>query len=262
MIKIMDSNINHNIANKDNVVLISYAAGNSTYLINQEVLNLSARYFGIKTLLKYAPKDIDKKFYHENDHILKQQRGAGYWLWKPYLILETMKQSKEGDIIIYIDGDCLIINDISYLISLTEQHNRLLFENSHINKPYVKRDSYILMNSDNEQTHNSKQLEASYVFLKNNPENREFVAKWLRYSQDERILTDIPSSLGEEFPEFIDHRHEQAILTLLASKYNDQKILSFEDRQKYITNLCLKSTFKSLVTCFIVYFNNFLHRFY
>ena len=36
------------------------------------------------------------------------QRGAGYWIWKPYIIWKTLQDVEDGDIVCYIDSACLI----------------------------------------------------------------------------------------------------------------------------------------------------------
>ena len=41
---------------------------------------------------------IDK--YH---NIFKHQRGFGYWLWKPYIILRKLEELNDNDILVYID---------------------------------------------------------------------------------------------------------------------------------------------------------------
>ena len=53
----------------------------------------------------YGEKWLRKtNFYKKNKNILDEPRGAGYWLWKPYIILETFKQIDEGDVVLYIDS--------------------------------------------------------------------------------------------------------------------------------------------------------------
>lgn len=48
-----------------------------------------------------------------------------------------------------------------------------------------------------------------------------FVEEWLRYCRDERILTDIPNESGyPNLTGFVDHRHDQSVLSLLAEKYH------------------------------------------
>jgi hypothetical protein len=233
--------------NLQNVVLVNYAAGGLVHFINQELLNLSARTNNINTIFSYNFLDLNNHFYNKNRHILDQKRGAGYWLWKPYIIIDAMKKTKENTIILYVDSDFTIRKNIKNAIDLARKHNRILFKNYHLNKSYVKRDTYILMNKNEEKFHNQDQLEASVIIIVNNKQNREFFEKMLKYCEDERILTDKKSVLGEELPEFKDHRHEQAILTLLAYDFKDQLILDHKDREKYILNHGRKSAFRSFV---------------
>ena len=53
--------------------------------------------------------DLEKtSFYTQNKHILDQPRGAGYWLWKPYLIYEMLQDMEPNDILMHMDcGDSL-----------------------------------------------------------------------------------------------------------------------------------------------------------
>ena len=43
-------------------------------------------------------KDIDPEFYAKNKFILNQPRGAGYWLWKHYIIKDALSRVNDGDI--------------------------------------------------------------------------------------------------------------------------------------------------------------------
>mgnify|MGYP003598506185 CR=1 FL=1 len=37
-------------------------------------------------------ENLDKEFCLDNQEILSQSRGAGYWLWKPQIILQELKK--------------------------------------------------------------------------------------------------------------------------------------------------------------------------
>ena len=39
-------------------------------------------------------------FYKKNYALLDDKRGAGWWLSKPYVILDTIEQVDEGDIVV------------------------------------------------------------------------------------------------------------------------------------------------------------------
>ncbi len=59
----------------------------------------------------YGPKDIDIEFKLSNNDILSRNRGNGYWLWKPYFILKTLKEKlREGDYLIYTDATILYLS--------------------------------------------------------------------------------------------------------------------------------------------------------
>ena len=45
----------------------------------------------VDEVVSYSPQDIDTLFHDKNSSILKQKRGNGYWLWKPYFIERTLE---------------------------------------------------------------------------------------------------------------------------------------------------------------------------
>ena len=69
------------------------------------------------------------------------------------------------------------------------------------------------MNMDNEEIRNKEQLSAGMLVMRNTTRSREFVNKWLEIAQIEKAINDDPSL--DEYPEFIEHRHDQSILSLL-----------------------------------------------
>lgn len=58
------------------------------------------------------------------------------------------------------------------------------------------------------------------MLLKNSAFSRNFIKKWLEISENEKAINDIPSK--DEHPEFIDHRHDQSILSLLYAQNPDK----------------------------------------
>ena len=55
-------------------------------------------------------------FYLENKIILDKTRGNGYWLWKPFIILETLKKMDDNDVLLYLDsGDIFTDGVVGFL---------------------------------------------------------------------------------------------------------------------------------------------------
>ena len=53
----------------------------------------------------YTKANITQGFNHSVEHILKYWRGAGYWIWKPYIILNTLINiANTCDIVCYCDA--------------------------------------------------------------------------------------------------------------------------------------------------------------
>lgn len=166
----------------------------------------------------------ETKFYLENKEILDMLRGGGYWLWKPYIIQETLKKMEYNDVLLYIDaGDKIELNDLSIIDNHMKYNDYIITnfnENRKHNYFYTKRDCFILMNCDEVKYYNVRQIEAGVLVFKKTPKIEEFINEWLFYCKNKNILTDISNEYGENIDGFIDHRHDQSILCNLTVKYN------------------------------------------
>ena len=162
---------------------------------------------------------IDKTdFYKENQTILDNSVGAGWWIWKPYIILDAMKNSNEGDFIVYCDcGDMFSPGLQSYVEStISDDDICLLLLGNDANRKYTKRDCFIEMNCDEDDYHQSTQLEAGFMVWKVCEQSIKVVTEWLEFCKNPRIINNDPSTLGDELPGFIAHRNDQSVLTNLA----------------------------------------------
>jgi len=212
------------------IFLISFAHG-EVHERNQNYLAFSALNKGIDTIISYRKRHIDEGWYKQNKAILDMPRGAGYWLWKPYFIFETLKIMSPNDILFYVDSGVYLKNSVEKIIKMLNNSDTemVLFGNYHTNRHFSKRDAFDIMGV-NYDHRNDLQLDASTLAIKKTPNSCDFIKKWLDYCCIERVLTD-SASQAPEFEDFKDHRHDQAILTLLLNKYPDPciKVLRWND---------------------------------
>ena len=249
------------------VVHISFA--DKTFYRSQQELIKSAKYFGITNNICYNHILLRKKkdFYGHNKSILNQKRGAGYWLWKPFIILDALKKLNDNDVLIYTDSGSKFINPVDDLINLLNFRDILLFyNNGHENRNWTKRDCFYYMNCDNSSFHNGNQLVAGYIFCKKTNFVINLMEEWLFYLQDARILTDIPNVCGlNNLEGFIEHRHDQSVLSILAHKYkielfrdpsqwgNKYKLKKYQQRgefledNKYVNGILINSTYPTII---------------
>lgn len=220
-------------------VLISYSTEN--YKKFQLRLNENAKFLNcFDEIISYDDFFIKKtNFYKTYENILNCKRGAGYWLWKPFILLETLNNFNEGDLIIYLDSQHIIHNrDIINFINENLDNGVFLTKNDGINglnKKYTKRDCFVLMNCDEEYYWNTEQVEAGQIAFKVSNFSKFIIKEWLKYCQNENIITDLPNICGKDnFPEFVDHRHDQSILTNLILKYGFLRRIPLSILSNYI----------------------------
>lgn len=213
------------------ITLVTFS--DKRYRSQQELIHKSVPQTDDWTHLNLTNEDWLERteFYKENKHILGQSRGAGYWLWKPYLLYQIAKDASDGDIFLYMDcGDS--INDYGavskYLKSvLAEDREFLGLMGCFPQSMYTKRDCFIGMDCDTQYYWGFTQIEAGVIAFKNTPWVRsKILAQWLTYALNQYLLTDLPNIYGKEnLPDFKDHRHDQSILTNILASDNSGRSL-------------------------------------
>ena len=198
--------------------------GNRSYYHSQKINSQSGLSVGnFDQFIQFTPKDIDGIFRQKNRKILSQKRGSGYWLWKPYFIQKTLAKLQWGDYLFYCDAGAHFIASIDPLIKICELSNQdlIVFELELLERAWTKRDALILMDADKGAIVDTPQRIGGYHLWKKTPFSINLVQEWLKYAQDERIITDLPNQLGQpNYLEFNEHRHDQSILSILTKKHN------------------------------------------
>jgi len=211
--------------------LVSYAGGAPVYKQSVHFQVHSALNRGIDAVIMYGPRDLDEDFRRENEAILSQKRGAGYWLWKPYIILKTLQQVPENDIVFYYDAGWSLRGHIAPYLKLLESSEAVFFDNVVNNCRYVKRDCWQLMGMD-ASVLDELHVEAAHIFMKNTSRVRAFVKKWLTYTSDPRISTDQPSREPED-PRFRCSLGDQSALAMCLAQ-EERKPRDQEERLSFV----------------------------
>lgn len=193
----------------------------------QEFLARSALKLGIGHIELWNRERLcTTAFYLENKAILDQRRGDGYWLWKPYIILDQLERTEPGEFVVY--SDCgrswypyQVRRPLDPLLDWCETCNGGMVPGVYVpqhgpNRHWTKRECFVVMGCDSPQFWNHPQIQATFSVWQNKLGVIEFLREWLRWCQAPSALTD-DKVLSEikEFPDFIDHRHDQSVLTNL-----------------------------------------------
>jgi hypothetical protein len=186
----------------------------SQHRLNDSALNMGIELNNIFSYLKRRDNwfGFNQPFIEKNKSILNEQRGCGYWLWKPYVIWNTLLKIEENDWLLYLDAGTEIIGDVSYLKE--QGQDFVLFNNVWSHMDWCKMDTIkAMIHFFNDR--DLKQIQASAMMIKNTQKNRDIVYDWVAWCCDKHLIDDSPS-VEPNVDTFREHRHDQAILTNLS----------------------------------------------
>lgn len=202
--------------------LVTYSDQNMT--ISRERCIKSALSHGVDSVHEWDNFMMQEtEFYQLNQDIFQEgARGAGcFWLFKSFIIYKAMLDMNDGDIILYMDAGCELINDIQHLINVMDE-DIFLFGNNWNHVDFCKGDVLAAINNFHTESEfydiEGKQVQASAMLFRISKESKEFVKWWLMYCQMPNLINDNPSDMPN-VETFRDHRHDQAIITSLAWEY-------------------------------------------
>ena len=157
--------------------------------------------------------------------VMNEPRGNGYWIWKPFVILDALKQCNGGDIVVYADAGCSVHNKPEAIIrdlkSIAEDEVGL----SHCGaiggarREYNRLDVAKELVSDVEaylNHNNGIEFQAGRLLICKRPSSLAFVERWVDVAvHHPRWFTDDQSTVPND-PRFKEHRHDQAVYNCIA----------------------------------------------
>lgn len=211
------------------VVLLTFGAGSKRYYDAICRLKKQAESFPFDKIITYNDLDLIQKFpdfwSQHKDFILNSPRGFGYWLWKPFIMLETMKTLKEGDILVYIDCGCELnikgLDRFKEYLNTVKKNNSLLFhlEEKHTEWQWNKMDLISHLGMQDHKSLFLPQTVGGIQLHKCCKENIKFLEEYYNTCCKYNLIDDSPSKIPNT-SQFIEHRHDQSVASLLAKKYN------------------------------------------
>jgi hypothetical protein len=202
---------------------LTYAT--ASFFANARALADSALQVGFHESTVVRPEQLaGSAFSRQHASILAEQRGAGYWLWKPYVIREALDGIGSRDVLLYSDAGRTRYYSFSrfparLFAELRRKSEGFLFGPAigHLGtiREWTKRDCLVLMDADHADILD-KPLLMTWSLWTRSPAALSFLDAWLRYCEDPRCLTDAPNRYGHNHHGFVAHRHDQSIASVLA----------------------------------------------
>ncbi len=160
---------------------------------------------------------------------LLSKRGAGYWMWKPFIVLAALEDTTlDSDWVLYYDVGAgkgnRITREMDPLANWADRVNGGLMPGVLIPEfgPtawWTRRDTFIGMDCDGPRYHQLPQVQATFCLFRRGERSRAFVQRWWEAARQIALIgegEDAPNA--PNLPGFLGHRHDQSILTLLCAR--------------------------------------------
>ena len=212
---------------------ISY--GDDNFANSKKRIYQEARNMGVfETVNVYGPEFISKDFKSKFEYVFKHSKGAGYWIWKYYIISEKLKELNDGEFLIYCDAGCRVnpkgkeryfeyldmLNNSEYgILSFPLQNFKEDKELGTKEKIWTTKELLTYFDySDDSKEANTVQLCATVIIMKKNNHLQKVIDEYLGLLEfDSKLITDYYNKNQKSY--FKDNRHDQSIFSLLRKKY-------------------------------------------
>jgi len=190
---------------------------------------------------------------HFKDKLIPGSRGYGHWSWKPEVILMALDKIQDGDCLLYIDAGCHINNRgkqrlLEYFKILKQeevgivafQSNQPSKDNSSLvydGRKLFDQFNYCWIKGDlldyfevkhNPSVFNDQAIGAGIILIRKCDRAISIIKEWQKIIWHHFSLLDDTPSLTPNLPGFVEHRHDQAILTLLFLKHRVKTLSAYE----------------------------------
>lgn len=175
----------------------------------------------------------------KNHPVFAFSKGGGYWIWKAYIIHETLLKMNFGDILCYSDAGSVLYANSKWneYIDLLSKKDGVFFQ--YQNKKYdwgypnlelwIKNNtlSYFNTINTNDDWYKQPKFWAGLFFIKKTPNTLSFFDDWYKIMslKPELLVDEFGVEKQNKFNQCIEHRHDQAILSSMLLTYRD---LNFE----------------------------------
>ena len=177
----------------------------------------------------YDESDLPRNvFIRFRSYLKPGVRGFGYWIWKPYIILDALKRTKEKDILLYLDMGCHLNEKGEY--RFREYCEEVNYNSSgflvtdvgsnHLERMWTKGDLFDFFHlRDRKEITETSQYQAGIIFIRKRCETVDLINEWLWVCTEHFRLVDDTPSWSSNLLGFRENRHDQSVLSLLLKQY-------------------------------------------
>lgn len=228
------------------IIFITYGNQNFSKSLHRIKREAKKLHFFDKIIL-YTPKDLPS--YITSSPLFAFERLGGYAIWKSYVIYETYKRCNYGDIIVYADAGCTLqeSDEWHHFFNLLTPGDTLLFQyrtnvdyqwtqafGEHANvtsQNWIKKSvqDYFAPFFESTDWLTCNKLWNGACLVRKGQNTNRLLEDWhnLTFIKPELSYDPFGFESDSQLPEFVQHRHDQALIGILAAFYKNKQTIHF-----------------------------------
>jgi len=190
---------------------------------------------------------------------LKAGRGHGFFWWKPFIIRKALEESGQGALVFYSDcgryrGGFRLGKGSIYLIHKYAETGFAGVEVPQFGPAvrWTRAECFSAVGCEPTKEGELPQIQATFCLWRNDLRSLKIIKEWESLCRIPNVVADPVGEENKKQPsEFVAHRHDQSVLTLLVRKYNvtyidlsgpfSKRILPYVSRAE-VVNVKMKQT--------------------
>jgi glycosyltransferase involved in cell wall biosynthesis len=197
--------------------------GTDEYATSKILLRHTALHDGhVDAVVACGPENVSP-FFDRHPLLQKSARGYGWWSWKPQIILAVLDMAADGDVVIWCDAAMTFVSSVDpYVKALRETSSSgiLLFRlgewetKDHRIRTWCRWRVIEDLGVD-QSIIDMPMVNGAIQMYRKTPDTMDFVRKYAGLCANANLIADAPMDEPQDAA-YKDHRHDQAILSVLA----------------------------------------------
>lgn len=212
--------------------------GNDDFKYKSLLLKREAESCGwFDEVIAHTPESISDFLNQHQDFVRENKKGYGYWIWKPYIVLDLLNRIDDGDCVFYMDSGGSIIDHKKYrfdeYLNVLNKSERPIIafgeQSPYMEKQFQKMTVLKQFGLDrNEDFLNSGHIEANVFICKKTEFTVRFFQEWLSLMVHNNYSLVHEHDDLEQLDCFIGTRHDQSLFSILC-KIHQVNIMPITD---------------------------------
>lgn len=208
----------------EKIYFITY--GDQRFKKSKKRLTAQAKLFDFDYVKAFGFNDISADYIIKTEPFIRSIKGGGFWLWKPYIFHKTFHIMKDGDVLLYLDaGFELNIKGrkrfFEYIDLLDNNKGVLSFYLPGLKeKQYTNNEVFRYFEMEFSNTiYDSFQMVGGCILLRKNELSKKLIDDFFDVAvKRPDLFSDVHNDQTKR-EDFISHRHDQSVFSVLRKKY-------------------------------------------